>query len=178
LLEELHKADIFINKEKPKIEIKQTDFKGITINGKKFLKIKESELVDFLKRFGYHNASILLKEEVTKEKIAQVLNERIEYKKGIFVNPKQTIEIENLKEKIFFLLGKILVFTKKPGQKADYTDPLAVKEGETAETVANSLHKDIAKKFKFARVWGSTKFEGQRVSKDYKLQHEDIIEIN
>lgn len=178
VLKELENSNIFVNRKKPGIEIKQTGFKGITISGKKFLKIKESELVSFLKSFGYHNASLMLKEKTTMEKIAEVLNQKIVYKKAIILNPKKVYDREKLKEQIFFLLDKILVYTKKPGQKPDYNEPMVVKKDETIEEMALRLHKDFAKNLKFARVWGSTKFEGQRVSKDYKLQHLDTIEIS
>ena len=48
----------------------------------------------------------------------------------------------------------------------------------TVEEIARKLHKDFAKSLKFARVWGSTRFGGQRVSKDYKLKHKDVIELS
>lgn len=177
LLRELENADILVNKKKPKIEITQTGFKGITISGKNFLKMKEHEFVDFLKNFGYHKASVVLSEDATREKIAEILNHRIVYKKAIFLNPKQQFDEEAVREKIFFLLEKILVYTKKPGEKPDYKEPLVVVQGQSVEEVARGLHKDFEKNLKFARVWGSTKFEGQRVSKDYRLQHKDVVEF-
>ncbi len=177
LLRELENADILVNRTRPNIELKQTGFKGITIAGKHFLKMTETEFTDLLKNSGYHNVSVILGEEATREKIAEVLNQKIVYKKAIFLNPKEKIDTEQLKEKIFFLLGKILVYTKKSGEKPDLSDPLVIEKNETIEEVANHLHRDFSKSLKFAKVWGSTKFEGQRVPKDYQLQHGDIFEI-
>lgn len=178
LVKELENTDILVNKEKPKIEITPTGFKGITINGKKFLKMKEAEFTEFLKGFGYYNASVLLKENTTKEKIGIVLNQKIVYKKAIFLNPKEMFDVENLKEKIFFTLGLMLIYTKKPGEKPDYNTPLVANKNETPAIIAKQLHKDFSKNLKFVRVWGSSKFDGQRVSKNYKLQHNDVIEIS
>ena len=38
--------------------------------------------------------------------------------------------------------------------------------------------KEIAEHFKFARIWGSGKFDGQRIPADYELEDGDIVEIN
>jgi len=83
----------------------------------------------------------------------------------------------NIKEQLFVTLGKILVFTKKPGREADMNDPLSVPKDSTVSDVAKILHKDFAKNLKFAKVWGSTKFEGQRVGPEYVLKNKDIVEI-
>jgi hypothetical protein len=40
------------------------------------------------------------------------------------------------------------------------------------------VHKDFAKKFKYARVWGSARFPGQRVEKDYVLKDNDTVEFH
>jgi len=37
--------------------------------------------------------------------------------------------------------------------------------------------KELAKKLKYARVWGSTKFPGQRVPKEFELKNFDVVEI-
>ena len=103
----------------------------------------------------------------------QDLKQRIYFLKYKTLDEK---EKNRIKEEIFQILGRILVFTKKPGEEAA-KEPLAIPENATVEDVAKIVHKDLYKKFKFARVWGSTKFEGQRVSKEYVLRDGDIVEI-
>jgi ribosome-interacting GTPase 1 len=44
--------------------------------------------------------------------------------------------------------------------------------------VARLIHKDIAASLRFARVWGSAKFEGQQVGKDYVVGDKDVLEIH
>ncbi len=174
---ELGKADIKVGREKPKIEIKPSKFRGITIAGRKFLKMREPELVDMLRSMGMHNASVLLREETTVEKIAEVLDERIVYKKVIVVNTAGESSIDELKGRIFGMLDRIRVYTKKPGEEADMREPLVLKRGATVKDVAERLHKDFARKLRYVRVWGSSKFPGQRVARGYELKDGDTIEI-
>ncbi|MFH1697212.1 MAG: GTPase [Candidatus Diapherotrites archaeon] len=177
LLNELSKADIILNRKKPAIEVKQAKFPGITIAGKQHLKIKEAELIGFLKSAGIHSASVILGERTTINKIAEVLDTRIVYRHALTVNMFEGIDAEMLKEKIFALLGRVIVFTKKPGQEAVKDKPLVLPKGSTVEDVAKNLHKDFTRKLKYVRVWGATKFAGQRVSRTYVLNDGDIIEI-
>ncbi len=202
LKNELAKANIVLNKFKPKIEIKNSPFKGITISRKNFLKVKEGDFVEFLKNMGLHNVSVVLGEDTNLEKVSEALNEKLVYKKCIIVlneffgkipekerellkkeAPSKEVQLLNNELKLFFegdlfnLLGKILIYTKKPGEDAEKSEPLVLEKGSTTENVAKVLHKDFASKLKYAKVWGSTKFPGQRVAKNYKLKNEDIVEI-
>jgi len=175
---ELEKSGIIVNEEKPKIVIKKSSFKGIKIAGKQHLKIPEAQLITFLDNAGIKNANIIISEDSDLAKFAIVLDHRLVFKKTIVINVFEEKDIEKIKEKIFSSLNRMLVYTKKPGEEADLSKPLLVEKEITAEEIAESVHKDIAKKFKFAKVWGSTKFPGQRVAKDYVLQDRDIIEVN
>ncbi|MFA4855534.1 MAG: GTPase [archaeon] len=99
------------------------------------------------------------------------------FKNSLSVNAFQEQDLENLKERIFRLLDKILVFTKKPGTKANFDMPLGLPLHSTVKDAARYLHKDFEKNLRFARVWGSTTYAGQRVSKDYELKNRDLVEI-
>ncbi len=177
LLNELGRANILLNEKKPLIKVSPSEFRGITVSGEKYLKIEKAELIDFLKSTGIYNASVVLNEETDLKKIAQTLDERIVYKKALTINSPWEDDLEKLKKDVFNLLDKILIFTKKPGKNADKKEPLLLKKGATIEDVARLLHKDFARKLKYARVWGSAKFPGQRVSRGYELKSWDIVEI-
>lgn len=86
--------------------------------------------------------------------------------------------LEDLREKIFRRLGVIRVYLKPPGHDADMTDPLILKSGSTVDDVAESVHKDIRRRLKYAQVWGSGKFAGQRVHRSYALEDGDIVELH
>jgi ribosome-interacting GTPase 1 len=51
-------------------------------------------------------------------------------------------------------------------------------KGSTVEEAADSIHKDFRSNLKYAIVWGSGKYDGQRVSKGHVLQDGDIIEFH
>ena len=55
---------------------------------------------------------------------------------------------------------------------------MVVGKGDTLEYAAQSLHKDWARKLKFAMLWGSGKFDGQRIGRDYILSAGDVIELH
>ena len=177
LKKELAKAKIIINAKKPRIEIRSSKFHGITISGKSFLKCRQEELEKFLKSMGMFNVEVILSEATTLEKVLQALDESIVYKPALVLNAFESRDNEKLREKIFSLLGRILVYTKKPGREPDFNEPLAMKKGSNVEDIARHLHKELAKKLKYARVWGSTKFPGQRVPKEFELKNFDVVEI-
>jgi ribosome-interacting GTPase 1 len=53
-----------------------------------------------------------------------------------------------------------------------------LKRGSTVKEAAEDVHKDFKSKLKYAVVWGSGKFDGQRVSQEHVLQDNDIIELH
>src|SRR3989338_3515637 len=84
-----------------------------------------------------------------------------------------------LKELIFEKMDFMRVCLKEPKKDADTEKPLIIKRNSTIEDVCNKLHKDFAKKFKFARVWGkSAKFSGQKLFLKHVLLDKDILEIH
>jgi ribosome-interacting GTPase 1 len=86
--------------------------------------------------------------------------------------------LQDFKKSFFQALDIIRVHTKSPGQKPDLTDPIILKTGSTVKNAAEDVHKDFKAKLKYAVVWGSGKFDGQRVSQDHVLQDNDIIELH
>ncbi len=86
--------------------------------------------------------------------------------------------LEEVKPLIFKELEVIRVYTKEPGHPPDMSDPLILKLGSTILDAAEKIHKDFARKLKYARVWGSSKFDGQRLERTYVLQDKDIVEFH
>ena len=86
--------------------------------------------------------------------------------------------LEDLKLKIYQMLDIIRVYTKTPGQKPDFADPIILARGSTLENAAASVHKDFRASLKYARLWGSGKHDGIKVSRDHVLQDGDIIELH
>lgn len=94
------------------------------------------------------------------------------------VSARRGDAMARLGESIYRVLDVIRVYTKPPGGRADLSEPVVVPRGTTAAEVAESIHKDIGRNLKYAQVWGSGKFAGQKVRRDYVLQEGDIIELH
>jgi ribosome-interacting GTPase 1 len=94
------------------------------------------------------------------------------------VSAKRGDGLEQLREGIYKALDVVRVYTKPPGGKADLTEPSVVRRGSTVGDVAETVHKDFARNLKYAQVWGSGKFDGQRIRRDYILQDGDIVELH
>ena len=94
------------------------------------------------------------------------------------LSAREDLDLDPLKREIFFLLGIIRVYPKTPGKEADLDTPVILTRGSTVEDFAGSIQKDIRRNLKFARIWGSAKFDGQKVSRDHVLQDEDTVELH
>jgi ribosome-interacting GTPase 1 len=75
------------------------------------------------------------------------------------------------------MLGLIRIYCKEPGKKPE-KKALVLRKGSTVEDAARNIHKDFLKYFRFARVWGSSKYSGERVGSEYVLKDKDILEIH
>jgi ribosome-interacting GTPase 1 len=86
--------------------------------------------------------------------------------------------IEKLPEALFDLMEVIRVYSKQPGKKPDLSKPYVLPRGSTVMDVASAVHRDFVARLRFARVWGSGKYEGQAAHKDLVLSDKDIIELH
>lgn len=96
----------------------------------------------------------------------------------VAVSVKQGTGLEELKLKLYELLDIIRVYTKAPGKKPVFTDPVVLPRGSTLEDAAAAVHKDFLKRLKYARLWGSGKHDGIMVKRDHIMQDGDIIELH
>ncbi|AZK60099.1 GTP-binding protein RBG1 [Candidatus Desulforudis audaxviator] len=85
--------------------------------------------------------------------------------------------MELLRSRIFEVLNIIRVFSKAPGKPPDLNTPFVLPSGSTVLELAAAIHRDFPRLLKTARVWGSARFDGQSVPRDYQLRDRDIVEI-
>lgn len=85
---------------------------------------------------------------------------------------------EPLRRAIYDGLRIVRVYSKPPGKDPSMQSPVILPLGSTVVEMAENIHKDFAQQLKYARVWGSSKFDGQRVQRDYVVQEGDIIELH
>ena len=94
------------------------------------------------------------------------------------VSARTGFGLEEFKDRIKSSLGLIRVFSKPPGKDPDLTNPFVLRQGATVSELALTVHKDLAREMKFARVWGEQVYDGQRVAMEYELIDGDIVELN
>ena len=94
------------------------------------------------------------------------------------ISAAEGLGLEDLKVRIFRLLGVLRVYSKTPGKKPSLEEPFILSTGSTVMDMARSVHRDFAAKLRFARIWGGERYQGQKVNRDYILQDEDIIELH
>jgi small GTP-binding protein len=96
----------------------------------------------------------------------------------IAISAQQGMGLEELKSKIYEVLNIIRVYTKVPGGKPDFTDPIVIPRGSTLADAAAEVHKDFAANMKYARIWGSGKHDGVMARRDHVLEDGDIVELH
>ncbi len=193
---ELYEAGIRLDEKPPEIVIKKMDRGGIKVKSTVPLSIDERTIVDILKEYRIHNAEVIIREDITIDRLIDaVLGNRVYVPSITVVNkidiyqpelPKDVIPIsaekginlDILKEEIFKKLEFIRIYLKPPGGKPDFDEPLIMRRGCTIADICKKLHRDMLESFRYAKVWGkSVKFNGQRVGLDHILEDGDIVTI-
>lgn len=133
-------------------------------------------------RFPFRKRTILAANKSDLEGAADVLADLKALLDGPFdrlaVSAETGEGLEELRRRIFGLLGVVRVYSKAPGKKADLTTPFTLKKGSTLMDMAKAVHKDFADKLNYARVWNGRGLEGLRINRDYILADEDVIELH
>ncbi|MBI4684314.1 MAG: 50S ribosome-binding GTPase [Nitrospirae bacterium] len=86
--------------------------------------------------------------------------------------------MEELRRIIFENANIIRVYSKEPGKEPAMNTPFILHEGSSVLNLAELIHNDFVVNMKYACIWGSAKFEGQRVQKDYVLHDRDVVEFH
>ena len=102
---------------------------------------------------------------------------RLSGKPVIEVIPKKVINGERIFESVWKRLDLIRIYTKEPDKRPEKR-ALVLWKGANVRNAADHVHKDFVKFFKFARIWGSSKHNGEKVGLYYKLSDGDIVEIH
>ncbi len=103
--------------------------------------------------------------------------------------PELAVELDQpetlhaLSEVVFQLLQVIRIYTRRPGETADMSDPLVIPAGSTVEDLALSIHEDLFHQLKHARIWrddcqSSKTLDGLTVGRQYVLQDRDVVELH
>lgn len=204
IMKEVHDSGIRLNQKMPDVKITKKARGGIRIGATiPLTKMAKNTIETVAREMGIINADVVIREDIDEDQLIDVIEANRHYIPAIVVInkidtvPEEELEkvverikpdlcisatgmdyIEKLKELIFEKLGLIRIYLKEIGKEADLVEPLIMFKDCTVENVCNKLHRDFVRKFRFARVWGSSKFPGQRQMLKYKLKDKDILEIH
>ncbi|MEI7826257.1 MAG: GTPase [Euryarchaeota archaeon] len=194
---ELHEAGIRINESPPHIAITKKSRGGILVKKTpKAAEIDEATIIAILHDFKIHNANVLIRDEVTVDRLVDALIpsrrfipaltvvNKIDQSSSptgfgdVHISAEHNINVDRRKDLIFEKLGFIRVFLKPQGKAADTENPLILRYNSTVEEVCNLMHKQISQKFRYAHVWGpSARHAGQRVGLDHQLLDKDTVTL-
>ncbi|XP_068764014.1 developmentally-regulated GTP-binding protein 2 isoform X3 [Struthio camelus] len=97
---------------------------------------------------------------------------------SVVISCGMKLNLDYLLEKLWEYLALTCIYTKKRGQRPDFTDAIILRKGASVEHVCHRIHRSLASQFKYALVWGtSTKYSPQRVGLTHMMEHEDVIQI-
>ncbi|MGB9749122.1 MAG: OBG GTPase family GTP-binding protein [Candidatus Woesearchaeota archaeon] len=207
ILKELKEAGIVVNKKKPDIKITKKPYGGISIASTVPLSINKKTIEEVLKELKVINADVLIRENIDVEDIidavyanrvylpmivvinksdllsqeelnSEQFKEFIKKNDALLISAEKKINLDVLKNKIFEKTNLIRVYLKKQGQKPDLNEPIILKNNSNIRELCLKIHSGFIQRFRFARIWGSAKFPGQKVGLDYVLKDKDIVQLH
>ncbi|MEW6410796.1 MAG: GTPase [Nitrospirota bacterium] len=145
--------------------------------------IKKGEVVD-RRHFGIFKKAVLVanKKDLLKTDESLTLTKLMDRYSNLYpmiaISVRKRENLEELKHAIFEISGIIRVYSKEPGKEPDLSMPFTIPSNSTILDLAGMIHKDFITGLKYACVWGSSRFPGQKVQKDYVLKDKDIVEFH
>ncbi|NOZ30791.1 MAG: TGS domain-containing protein, partial [Crenarchaeota archaeon] len=209
LIDFLAERGVVITKSKGLVRIRRDrSVNGIKIVGHgRMVNFTEDDLRRLLSQYRIYNAIVEMEGDVTLDDVEDAIFTTRVYKPAIILLNKADLPgakekakrvmkyappdvpvlvvsaatgegLDKLGDIIFDILEIIRVYTKQPNKEPD-PDPLVLEKGATVLDAAKRIHKDLARRFRYAKIWGpSAKYPGQRVGTDHVLMDGDIIEIH
>tara|TARA_B000000460_G_scaffold241201_1_gene207530 strand:+ start:81 stop:1184 length:1104 start_codon:yes stop_codon:yes gene_type:complete len=205
LTKELSNIGIKLNQSPPNIVIEKSTTGGIAVAEQvKLKKMSVKLLKDILNVYGYTSARVVIREDIDSEQLVDFITGNKTYAKSITILNKidlvdkkflknaskkiksefiqvsadANVNIEELRSRLYNELEFIRIYLRPKGGKADYIEPLIIRNGNSVLDVCNKLHRKMRRDFRYGLVWGkSVKFGGQRVGLNHVLQDEDVLTI-
>ncbi len=206
LRRELEITGIRLDTHPPDVVITKTERGGINIKATvKLTKMDEELAKDIVSDFGFVNADVVIRQDVTEDELIDALTgnriylkslvslnkidlatkeqlkeikEGLRHYKPLLISADKGVGLEELRKALFDRLDFIRVYMKPQGGDADMEEPMVIQRGTDIGGVCDKIHRSFRKNFRYALVWGeSAKFPGQMVGMDHVLEDGDIISI-
>ncbi|MEM2094005.1 MAG: GTPase [Candidatus Bathyarchaeia archaeon] len=205
LISELRAAHIEVVERGKKVEVQGRESGGIQIIPFSGFSGNTEEIREALRTCGIHHALVKVWGNVDAEDVHSFLERPMLHKPALVVANKAELagsldkfpefmrafpelkitavslreggNVTNIPRLVFESLEIMRVYTKRIGQEVS-SRPIIVKKGSTVLDVAKIIHRELYEGFKFARVWGSSKYGGEKVGGGFELHDRDIVEIH
>ena len=203
LLDEIRAIGLRPDEKIPKIRIRKRGSGGISITDMVGMTHMEPEGIrEILREYKHHNASVVVREDVTYDQLIDVMLRNRVYVPTMTVLNKidmvdeqrvseiretcgfnflpisadSDVNLDVLKERLFGELDLIKLYMKPRGEMPDFEEPLVIRNGSTIEDVTNKLHRKLKDELRYTRIWGkSVKHSGQKVGLSHCPMDEDVI---
>lgn len=202
ILNELYEAGIRLNEEKPKVAIIKQLSGGIKVNSTTNLCLGYDTIKSLASEFRLPNAEIIIKEDVSLDKLIDAFMGNRAYlpylvvinkidlgspkginnflpdgSESVLISSEIGENLEVLKEKIWGKLNLIRVYLKRDGT-VDYKSPMIVHSGENLNEILERLFIADKDRFSAAKIYGpGSKFPGQEMSLSFVPQDETIVQF-
>jgi ribosome-interacting GTPase 1 len=205
LIDELEKSRITIVEQRGKVEIERKEAGGIQVIFLSELSIPVHDVMHLLRKLKIDNAVVRIGGGVELDDVAQALLHKTVYKPTIVLANKNDVAgaegklralraafshllimaasavleqgVEAVPQRVFEALKILRVYTKRPRQPPA-VKPMIMPGQSTVGDAAKMIHKDFYRDFKYARLWGSSMYPGERVGLSRVLQDKDVLEIH
>jgi ribosome-interacting GTPase 1 len=200
---ELYLAGFRLDQERPDVRITKRPGGGLDIGSAvRLTRITREMVKDTLHEFKIFNAEVVIRQDIDIEQLTDcILGNRAYIPSLVVVNKADRVPepglkwlkercgdcilisaergsgIGELREAVWRKLGLMRIFMKRPGRQPDMKEPVIVRKGAAVRDVAKKIHRSWGRAH-FARVWGSSRFPGQRLGLDYALRDGDVVEIH
>lgn len=197
---ELKEFGIRLDEKPPQIKIRKTVRGGLKVTKTTPLsQISLETIKELAKEFGFHNAEIVVKEDIGLERLIDalmgnriylpylvVVNKMDLLKKDkkpkisgvspIFISAQKKQGLEELKKAIWQKLCLIRVYLKPKGKEADFDKPLIVKKNINLKEVLAKINIADKERINQVKIYGpGAKFDGQEISFSFQPQEGTII---
>ena len=203
LTRELHSVGLRLNTRPPDVNIRIKKTGGVSLNAMVELTHIDLHLVrNILHLYHVFNADVLCRQDVTSDEFIDVVENNRVYVRCLYVVNKvdtvtldevdhlahlpdflvislqERLNLDHLLDKVWEYLDFLRIYTKPRGKRPDFAEPVILRNGASMEDVCHSIHRDMAKHFKYALVWGtSAKHQPQRVGIVHPMDDEDVVQV-
>jgi small GTP-binding protein len=200
---ELHDAGFRLDQERPDVRITRRPVGGLDIGSAvRLTRITRDMVKEALQEFRILNAEVVIRQDIGMEQLTDcILGNRAYVPSLVVVNkvdraPEGGMEwlkekcgdcvlisaekgagMAGFREAVWKKLDLMRIFMKRPGKPPDMREPVIARKGSTIRDVAGKIHRSWSRA-RFARVWGSSRFPGQRLGPGYVLRDGDVVEIH